>query len=141
MRMESSEDAHGDEAAPLPDFRATFEPTVMAARDARLEFTAWAEAGEARSVTESAAVVVDEFAANAVLHARSPFEVVASWRTPRLRVEVTDMNPWYEERKIDSDGPGGWGLKIVAGFALSWGIELFDDRKVVWAEFQRTPDA
>ena len=141
MRMESSVRAHRDDATTLPDFRATFEPTLMAARDARREFRAWAETGEAHSVTEPAAVVVDELATNAVLHARSPFEVVASWRTPRLRVEVTDMNPWYEARKIDSDGPGGWGLKIVAGFAAIWGIDLFDDRKVVWAEFQLTPDA
>ena len=48
---------------------------------------------------EPAAVVVSELASNAVLHARSPFAVDASWQAPRLRVEVTDMNPTYKRTR------------------------------------------
>jgi hypothetical protein len=141
MRAESSAGTDGNDAASSPDFCATFEPTLVAAHDARRAFTAWAEAGEAHRVVEPAALVVDELAANAVLHARSRFEVVASWRASRLRVEVNDMNPSYEECDRDSDDTGGWGLKIVAAFAVIWGIDQLDDRKVIWAEFQLPPDA
>ena len=141
MRVEHSAGPETDPVALAAEFRATFEPTLMAAQGARRASTAWAEAGEARCVAEPGAVVVDELAANAVVHARSPFEVVASWQAPRLRIEVTDMNPTYEERDSDSHDPGGWGLKIVAAFAAIWGIDQFEDRKVVWAEFQLTPDA
>ena len=141
MRVERSAGAETDPVAFDADFRATFEPTLLAAQGARRAFGAWAQAGEARCVAEPAAVVVSELASNAVLHARSPFAVDVSWQAPRLRVEVTDMNPTYKERDRDSDDPGGWGLKIVAAFAAIWGIDRLADRKVVWAEFQFTPNA
>jgi hypothetical protein len=78
-------------------------------------------------------LVVSELSANAVLHARSTFEVAVSLRDGAIGLAVTDASPT----------PEPWagfpiatthGLGIVSTLALEWGVEQLDEGKVVWAE-------
>jgi hypothetical protein len=77
-------------------------------------------------------------AANAVLHARTPFTVEVSHRRGLLRVEVADHAP-VPPRGVDADADrssSGRGLRIVGALALAWGSTLGEHGKVVWAEFE-----
>src|SRR5690349_13269668 len=57
-------------------------------------------------------LVVSELVTNAVMHARTPFEVVLSHADGRCRLAVTDgsRDPPDEAPR---PGPGGFGLRLV----------------------------
>jgi anti-sigma regulatory factor (Ser/Thr protein kinase) len=84
-------------------------------------------------------LAVSEMAANAVLHARTPFTVAVSHRRGLLRIEVADDAP-APPRRVDADADAdesssGRGLRIVGALALAWGSTVGAHGKVVWAEF------
>ncbi|HEX3948103.1 MAG TPA: ATP-binding protein [Acidimicrobiales bacterium] len=80
-------------------------------------------------------LVVGELAANAVLHARSPYALSLHHDDGLLLVEVSDSNVRYP---LVADAPArslsGRGLGIVARLARSWGVRPDGDGKVVWVE-------
>jgi len=87
------------------------------------------------SLTDDASVVVGELAANAVVHARTPFTVTLSSREGRLTVAVRDHSPRTPNlRDPASLETHGRGLRLVAGVSANWGTELVPAGKVVWAE-------
>jgi anti-sigma regulatory factor (Ser/Thr protein kinase) len=85
-------------------------------------------------------LVVGEFAANAIGHARTDFVVTVRLVPSRIRVEVFDgdtrppivLGP-------DTDSTSGRGLQIVSGLAEDWGWRRATLRglrgKVVWASW------
>lgn len=80
-------------------------------------------------------LVVSELANNALLHAKTPFEVTVSLRPGKLRVMVGDSSPIAPvQRAAAETETSGRGLAIVAACAESWGIESDADGKNVWAE-------
>jgi anti-sigma regulatory factor (Ser/Thr protein kinase) len=89
--------------------------------------------------TGDAVLVASELAANAVLHAGTPY-VVELRVDDAVRIEVTDSGPpapFIRPAPRRLDGDGGWGLALVAELASRWGVEWLDGCKVVWAEVPR----
>jgi anti-sigma regulatory factor (Ser/Thr protein kinase) len=79
-------------------------------------------------------IIVSELAANAVIHAATPF-TVRLFVGSTIRVEVFDANPDPPVlRRPASREAGGRGLVIVDGFADRWGSYPVEDGKAVWAE-------
>jgi hypothetical protein len=148
-------DAHGDVLAP-PRYAGGTPPTqrmgedgershffvpVMPATRAAREFVAdtLAEWG-ADDLVEAAALVTSELAANALMHARSPFRVSVIRGSSGVKVCVRDACVASPTRTPNSSRrPGGRGLAIVAALSHRWGSEPAAGGKVVWAEIEATP--
>ena len=91
-------------------------------------------------VGELAVLLVSELASNAVLHARTVFELVVHKDDVRLRVEVHDENPSLPALKdYLPESVTGRGLHMVASSADNWGFEARDRGKVVWFELVHRP--
>lgn len=129
---------------PATEFVRRFSSTRRGASSARKvalgQLDAWGVPhGSERS--DTAALVVAELAANAVLHGHVPgreFELRLVLGTV-LRIEVTDTRAERLPRRPDpaaADGCGeaGRGLLLVAALATAWGVEERVPGKVVWAE-------
>lgn len=97
-------------------------------------------------LSENAALVVTELAANAVLHGHVPgrdFAVRLAYpgELGRLRIEVSDARG---ERRLDARAPlpappdaeGGRGLLLMVTLALAWGVREREVGKTVWAELR-----
>jgi anti-sigma regulatory factor (Ser/Thr protein kinase) len=80
-------------------------------------------------------LVVSELVTNAVVHARSAPEVLATHRRRRVRVEVfdDDVSPPVVRAPSILDS-GGFGLAMVAALSDRWGWEPTATGKRVWAE-------
>lgn len=90
---------------------------------------------EGDEVAELAVLLVSELASNAVLHARTPFELVVDNDETRLRVEVHDDSPALPTLKdYVAESVTGRGLHMVATSADNWGFEMQDGGKFVWFE-------
>jgi len=86
-------------------------------------------------VAELAVLLVSELASNAVLHARTPFELVVEDDGRRLRVEVHDDSSALPTLKdYVAESITGRGLHIVAASADNWGFEARERGKCVWFE-------
>ncbi|RSS54878.1 ATP-binding protein [Streptomyces sp. WAC01280] len=113
--------------------------TRRGARLARLLAVEQVRAWGLPAVTEPAAQIVAELAANAVTHGRVPgrdFRVELFAAADTLRIEVTDTRG---DRLPVVGEPGGAesgrGLLIVGALARSWGVRRGPEpRKTVWAE-------
>jgi anti-sigma regulatory factor (Ser/Thr protein kinase) len=81
-------------------------------------------------------LVVSELVTNAVIHARSAPEVVATRRRRRVRVEVydDDVSPPVVRAPSPGDSGGGFGLAMVVALSDRWGWEPTARGKRVWAE-------
>lgn len=112
-----------------------FVPVPLAVRAVRrfVEHTllAWGE----DELLDDAAVVASELATNAVLHARSPFQVSLARGAATVALSVRDADRGSAEpRSAAPDTMGGRGLMMVAALCPSWGTKRVADGKVVWAE-------
>ena len=128
-------------SGPRPDRRRQFPAELLSVRDART-FVLEALRDVERAVRELAAVLVAELATNAVLHAKSAFEVAILITVDIVRVEVADEGPGTPVLvEPDLDSEMGRGLKMVDGLASHWGVQsrVGDSSKTVWFELQR-PD-
>ena len=92
-------------------------------------------------VAEDAGLLTTELAANAVLHARTDFDVVAHRLADGARVEVRDRSGVLPVFTAPSaTAMGGRGLLLVQTLATGWGGEqLLEGGKSVWFEVARTP--
>ncbi|MDA8047347.1 MAG: ATP-binding protein [Actinomycetota bacterium] len=89
---------------------------------------------DAAAYEYAAIQLVSELSTNAVIHARSPFEVSIEAWDDRLRLAVTDWSPRLPRTKHHSIGAStGRGLAIVAAMAADWGVERHAGGKTVWA--------
>lgn len=81
-------------------------------------------------------LLVSELATNAVLHARSDFEVSVSRRGSRVRVEVFDQNTRLPSFAVaPPDAYSGRGLMLLRELASAWGVESHSDvGKTIWFE-------
>jgi anti-sigma regulatory factor (Ser/Thr protein kinase) len=83
---------------------------------------------------EAAALLASELAANAVIHAKSAFEVRVAEQGKVLRVEIVNDAPeMLAALREPSDGSGR-GLHIVDALASRWGTDVMEREKVVWFE-------
>jgi anti-sigma regulatory factor (Ser/Thr protein kinase) len=84
-----------------------------------------AEAALAGRVIEDLVLAVSEACANAVLHSGSP-DVEVGWRLleDRVEIEVRDRGHFRRRVRIPSvDGPGGFGIPLMAALAEGLVIE------------------
>ena len=84
-----------------------------------------------------ASLLTSEIVSNSVMHGHAgeedQIELVMSWTTEHVRLEVTDEGPGFQVADHDPDRPGGWGLALVESMSDRWGIER-GDRTRVWFE-------
>jgi anti-sigma regulatory factor (Ser/Thr protein kinase) len=84
-----------------------------------------------------ARLLTSEIVSNAVRHAASTIELeVAMVNEHQLRVRARDEAP---HATVAQDphrpaGEGGLGLQIIESLAQRWGVERYEDHKVVWFE-------
>jgi anti-sigma regulatory factor (Ser/Thr protein kinase) len=81
-------------------------------------------------------LLVSELATNAVLHARSDFEVAIQRSTGLVRVEVFDQNTRLPSFAVaPPDAYSGRGLLLLRELASAWGVESHSDvGKTIWFE-------
>jgi anti-sigma regulatory factor (Ser/Thr protein kinase) len=126
----------GTDDVPGQTLRRTLAALPSSVRDARAHVRAlvpdWPTACLA-----TLQVLVDEIVTNAVLHARSPLELVAHVDARGIRVEVADQDPRMPRtRHYGRTSTTGRGLLLVEALACRWGAEQADGGKVVWFEFR-----
>lgn len=85
---------------------------------------------------EDLPLLVSELATNAVLHARSDFEVSVEKVPGHLRVEVFDQNTRLPSFAVaPPDAYSGRGLLLLRELASAWGVESHSDvGKTIWFE-------
>jgi PAS domain S-box-containing protein len=88
-----------------------------------------------------AALLLSELATNAVLHAGSPFTVIARFDGSHLAIEVGDGAQAQPQLRVYdvSDAPNGRGLQLIDTIAARWGILPTSKGKRVWFELQVPP--
>jgi anti-sigma regulatory factor (Ser/Thr protein kinase) len=121
-----------------PDLSARFPAEGDAPRRARhLVADALEHWGKTSPLLNDAQLVVTELAANAVVHARSPFSVELWRRRDGVRLAVRDASRASPIlRDLDPLAISGRGLRIVAALAAAWGVQPDGDGKTVWAELR-----
>ena len=115
----------------------TFLPDPASTREARRRVSDALEAAALEAAAATAALVVCELATNAILHARTPFEVRVRTVGNVIRIEVHDGSPRRPSQRFFSDeATSGRGLRLVQSLCPSWGVDVDDDGagKTVWAE-------
>lgn len=94
------------------------------------------EAGVTGEAMDDALLLVSELVTNAVHHARSAVEVMATLERCELRLRVSDHDPSIPLTAQPSPGQvGGWGLHLVECMCSEWGwdVHAAADGKTVWA--------
>lgn len=121
----------------MTSWTMTFPATSKGARAARL-FTCEV-VGLAGVGVDEVALVVSELAANAVLHAATPFTVTVHKDGADFKIEVADGSSVMPQMKDHGQSaPTGRGLRIVDRLTDDWGVDLTEGGKVVWVKVQPT---
>jgi CheY-like chemotaxis protein/anti-sigma regulatory factor (Ser/Thr protein kinase) len=116
---------------------ARFEADVRTVPLAREFVRRWLDEWGAAHLADEASLVVTELAANAVLHARSPYDVRISHADGVVRIEVVDEDPGTPEpQPFSAVAETGRGIVLVSAISASWGIEAQPDGKITWAELR-----
>ncbi|GAB7193418.1 hypothetical protein NUM3379_41280 [Kineococcus sp. NUM-3379] len=90
-------------------------------------------------VADDAALVVAELATNAVLHARTDFEVHLRVLDGGLRVDVCDGSTTHPlSGTLDVVAMSGRGLPLVNALAAGWGVDPREGGKCLWAHLLPT---
>ncbi|WP_405890487.1 ATP-binding protein [Streptomyces sp. NBC_00133] len=130
---------------PTTEFTQRFTATRRGARLARHlavhQLDGWG-VPYGSDVSDSAAQIIAELAANAVTHGRVPgrdFELRLALTPTTLRIEVSDARGDYEpELNLPKpDAEAGRGLLLVEALATDWGVGDRVIGKTVWAEVPR----
>ncbi|MFF2960589.1 ATP-binding protein [Streptomyces sp. NPDC057963] len=119
-------------------FSATRRGARLARRLAVHQLDGWG-APYGSELSEDAAVIVSELAANAVLHGHvqgRDFELRLVCLADTLRIEVSDARGERgpEQRGLRPGAESGFGLHLVEALATSWGVADRVVGKTVWAE-------
>src|SRR3954462_5031328 len=129
-------------SVPSIETRTSLPPEVSSAAEAR-RFVRKALGESGLSGSEEVAMpAASELVTNAVLPARSVFELVLQTRADEVRVEVHDSSPVLPTRKhYGVDAGTGPGIMLVDALAEGWGGEPTGSGKVVWFETRAAEDA
>jgi anti-sigma regulatory factor (Ser/Thr protein kinase) len=86
-------------------------------------------------------LLTSEIVSNAVRHATGKVCLeLALLNHGALRVQARDESPDAPVvRRSNPGGVGGHGLTIIESLARRWGVERYDDFKVVWFETPVSP--
>ncbi|MER5357752.1 ATP-binding protein [Streptomyces sp. NPDC002785] len=124
-------------------FSATRRGARLARRLAVYQLDEWG-VPYGSELSDNAAVVVAELAANAVLHGNvkgRDFELRLLGLADTIRIEVSDARGERgpEPQPPRPDAESGFGLHLVGVVATSWGVKDRLVGKTVWAELATTP--
>lgn len=88
--------------------------------------------------SDRAVVLASELATNAVVHARTTFDVELRLEPHLLWIGVVDGNPREPlASPFATDLVSGRGLHVVAGLSDDWGSDPRAGGKVVWCAIER----
>lgn len=106
--------------------------------EARTFVAAHLRAHGLRHLVQDASLVVSELTTNAVIHARTPFEVRLTRSDGTVLVQVTDRSVHtLAPRTHDVEQTVGRGLHLVESLADSWGVVQHPTGgKSVWVTFR-----
>ena len=129
---------HACPRVPVEDFVEVlasweFPPQAISVTAARVEAAALLAELEIDHTYETE-IIVDELAANAVVHARTDFELTIERWQNGLRIIVRDLSklkPYIQYP--DALAESGRGLFMLADVADDWGYHPTEDGKCVWA--------
>jgi anti-sigma regulatory factor (Ser/Thr protein kinase) len=85
-------------------------------------------------LVDAMVLVVSELATNAVVHARTPFEVVLTRTDGSVRLAVTDHSTGVPAHNDHPGQGGGFGLHVVDELTDAWGYDVHAAGKTVWCE-------
>lgn len=88
-----------------------------------------------RRAFDDTILLVSELVTNAVMHARTDIDLMASCVDGIIRVEVADLNtrtPVHGHTPVDATS--GRGLNLVDDLAAAWGQESHEAGKTLWFE-------
>jgi anti-sigma regulatory factor (Ser/Thr protein kinase) len=123
----------------VPDVSIELPHDLSAPRMAReIVADAARDGGSAPESVCDARLAVSELVSNAVLHGAEPVHLDLWMEPTRLRVEVTDMASAAATFFQPLGKVGGFGLELVAGIAVAWGVEFrpSEHTKTVWFEMR-----
>lgn len=121
----------------MTEVRARFEPEPACVPSVRRFLHEALESLGSTEMEYEASMLVTELATNAVLHARTPFEVAVSFDDTCLRLAVADRSPkWPMLKSHNANATTGRGLSVVSAVASAWGVDGHADGKTVWAELR-----
>jgi anti-sigma regulatory factor (Ser/Thr protein kinase) len=84
---------------------------------------------------DDATLLVSELVTNAILHARSPIDLVVRKVRTAVRVEVfDDGNGFPQPLHPDHEADAGRGLGLVEAVATRWGVDDIAAGKTTWFE-------
>jgi len=84
---------------------------------------------------DDATLLVSELVTNAILHARSPVDLVVRKVKGAVRVEVFDDGTGLPQPlDPDPEADDGRGLGLVQAVASRWGVDDVETCKTVWFE-------
>jgi DNA-binding NarL/FixJ family response regulator len=116
---------------------ARFQPEPSSVPEAREFVRNLLREWGAEHLFDEASLIVTELAANAVLHARSPYDVRLTHTDGVLRIEVADGDPGTPEpQPFSAVAESGRGIVLVSALSASWGIDTRPHGKVTWAELR-----
>ena len=113
---------------------------------ARAAVSAWVAGRVSELVLADAQLLVVELVTNSVRHARAPADAVITVRVrvcaDVVRVEVEDdgRTQPIARRDPDMQDGGGFGLNLVEGLSVRWGVERTAGTRV-WADIPVAPVA
>jgi len=112
--------------------RQRFDPRIESVPEARR----FIRDGVARAGgdADAAELMTSELAANAVMHADTPFEVCLRHEPESVRVEIMNHAPEMIAELVVASDESGRGLTIVDRLARAWGVETGAESKTVWFE-------
>ncbi len=119
----------------LPVASTRLPPHPASTRAARAFIAEHLRAWELDPAIDDATLLVSELVTNAILHARTPVDLVVRKVKCAVRVEVFDegsgvAQPLYP----DLEAAAGRGLGLVQAVASRWGVDDADVGKTVWFE-------
>ena len=83
-------------------------------------------------------LLTSELVTNAVLHARTPFEVGITVTETSVLVTVHDLDLTRPDQQPYEPREGGWGLGLVSALAEAWALEPHPDGgKKAWFRLSR----
>lgn len=84
---------------------------------------------------DDSTLLVSELVTNAILHARSPVDLVVRKVKGAVRIEVfDDGNGVPQPLHADHEDDAGRGLGLVEAVATRWGVDDIDAGQSVWFE-------
>jgi anti-sigma regulatory factor (Ser/Thr protein kinase) len=114
----------------------SFTPTLDAPRHVReLLRSQLRELHCDEDLIELGTLTASELAANAVLHAHTPFRLLIDRTDESVWIAVEDEQPLKDRFNVVTRPLHG--LALIAALALRWGVTPRTHGKVVWAELPR----